>query len=40
MQIPRVVFEIGLWAAAGVVAAAALYLLVVLVREWRDGQLW
>jgi hypothetical protein len=40
MIIPAPVFSFALWAALGVVAVAATYLLVVLVREWRDGSLW
>lgn len=39
-MIPVAVFEAGLWAAYALVAAGALYLLTVLVREWRTGKLW
>jgi hypothetical protein len=38
--IPEVVFSVGLWAAYAFVAVGALYLLAVLVREWRAGTLW
>lgn len=40
MIVPASVFSFALWAALSVVAVAAIYLLVVLVREWRDGTLW
>ena len=40
MQIPRLLFEIGLWAAVAGVAAGAVYLLSVLAYEWRHKELW
>ncbi len=40
MQLPRWLFELGLWAALIVVAVGVVYLLALLAREWRDGQLW
>lgn len=40
MTIPEAWFSILLWGSLVVVASAATYLLVVLVREWRDGRLW
>ncbi len=38
--IPRWLFQGALWAALGVVSLAALYLLVMLVVEWKKGELW
>ena len=40
MQVPQLVFEVGLWAALAAVGAGAVYLIVVLVREWRRKELW
>ena len=40
MQIPLSVFTAGLWLALMGVAAGALYLLVILIREWRSDSLW
>ena len=40
MIVPAWMFSLALWSSLFVVAAAAVYLLVVLVREWRDGRLW
>lgn len=40
MQIPLIAFEAGLWIALSLVAAGAVYLLVVLLREWRSDSLW
>lgn len=40
MKIPSDVFTIAVWAAYAGVAAGALYLLVVLVREWIRRELW
>ena len=40
MQVPQLLFEVALWSALAVVGAGAVYLLVVLVREWRRGELW
>lgn len=40
LTIPQDLFVVALWAALAAVATAALYLLVVLVREWRRGELW
>lgn len=34
------IFTLGLWSAYVVVAAGAIHLLVVLVREWREKTLW
>lgn len=39
-MIPSGVFAVGLWAAYFFVGVAALYLITVLVREWRAGKLW
>ena len=40
MRIPGAVFDGMLWLALVGVALGAVYLLVVLVKEWRSGQLW
>lgn len=40
MTIPSGLFSIMLWGALAIVAAAAIYLLAVMVREWRSGSLW
>jgi len=40
MTIPGSLFSVLLWGALIVVALAALYLLVVLIGEWRRGELW
>ncbi len=40
MQVPVVLFEIGLWGAVLGVAIAAAYLLTVLVYEWVRKKLW
>ena len=40
MQIPVVLFEITLWTAVLGVGLAAVYLLSVLVLEWRRKELW
>ena len=40
LVIPETVFAIALWTAYGLVAAGAVYLAVVLVREWRSKTLW
>ena len=40
MQMPVVLFEIGLWGAVVGVATAATYLLAVLVYEWTRKELW
>lgn len=40
MQIPLSIFVIALWASLGAVAAGALYLLVVLLKEWARKELW
>jgi hypothetical protein len=40
MTIPAWLFSTALWAALVVVGAAAVFLLVMLVREWKDGSLW
>jgi hypothetical protein len=34
------VFTASLWIAYALVAASAVYLLVVLLREWWGGNLW
>lgn len=39
-MIPVGLFTIGLWAAYALVGVGASYLLAVLVREWREGELW
>lgn len=39
-MIPVAVFSLGLWAADAFVALGASWLLVVLVREWRNDELW
>ena len=40
MQIPPLLFELALFAAVAGVGSGAIYLLVVLVREWRSGEIW
>jgi hypothetical protein len=40
VQIPQWLFSTMIWAAVGAVGAGALYLVLVLVREWRQGNLW
>jgi hypothetical protein len=40
MQVPAFIFDGMLWSALVGVALGAVYLLVVLVREWKSGQLW
>jgi len=40
VTIPAWLFSAALWGALLIVAAAAVYLLVVLAAEWRDGRLW
>ncbi len=40
MTLPATVFVLALWAAIAAVALAAAFLVVVLIREWRDGSLW
>jgi hypothetical protein len=40
MMIPVAVFSIALWLALGCVGAAAIYLLIVLLGEWKRGELW
>ena len=39
-MIPELWFAAGLWIAYTLVAGGAVYLLVVLTREWRAGRLW
>jgi hypothetical protein len=38
--IPETVFVVMLWAALVIIAGGAVYLLAVMIREWRDGNLW
>jgi len=40
VQLPEPLFTLMIWAAVVAVAAGALYLLWVLIREWRQGNLW
>jgi hypothetical protein len=40
MQVPVVLYEIGLWGAVIGVAIAAAYLLTVLAYEWVRMELW
>lgn len=40
MSIPAWLFSAALWGALAVVALAAVFLVVVLAREWCDGKLW
>lgn len=40
MQIPAPLFTAALWLALAAVASGATYLLLVLTKEWRRGQLW
>ncbi len=40
MQVGSGVLTVALWLAVGVVSAASVGLIVVLVREWRNGELW
>lgn len=40
MTVPAWLFTAMLWGALAVVALAALFLFIVLLREWRDGSLW
>lgn len=39
-MIPEIVFTIMLWAAVVIIAGGAVYLLAVMIREWKDGNLW
>lgn len=39
-MIDSTLFAILVWAALAVVGGGAIYLLVVLVSEWRRGRLW
>lgn len=39
-MVPEALFTVALWGSLGGVSLGAVYLLVVLVREWRDGDLW
>jgi len=39
-MIPETLFAMGLWIAYALVAVGAIYLLAVLAREWRAGNLW
>jgi hypothetical protein len=38
--IPEIVFTIMLWAAVVIIAGGAVCLLAVMIREWKDGNLW
>lgn len=40
MQVGAAMLTIALWLAVAVVAAACVGLLVILIREWKDGTLW
>jgi len=40
MIVPSALFSFALWLALGGVAAGAVYLVVVLVREWLAKELW
>lgn len=39
-MIPAFIFELGVWAAYAGVACGATYLLIVLVKEWKSGEIW
>ncbi|MEQ8274995.1 MAG: hypothetical protein RMA76_21010 [Deltaproteobacteria bacterium] len=38
--VPEGLLTIALWAAVALSSVSTLFLLVVLVREWKDGTLW
>ena len=40
MIVPEALFTLALWGSVGAVAAGAAYLLVILLKEWRAGDLW
>jgi hypothetical protein len=40
MTIPQEIFSALLWGAVLCVAGASVYLLIVLVRDWRTRNLW
>jgi len=40
MTIPAWLFEVVIWASVIGVAIGALFLLAILIREWRAGRLW
>ena len=40
MIIHEGIFSAALWLAVAIVACGAVFLLVMLVREWRQGRLW
>jgi hypothetical protein len=39
-EVPLRALEVGLWLALALVCAAIVWLVAVLVREWRRGELW
>lgn len=39
-EVPLAALEIGLWLALVMVCAAVVWLVALLVREWRRGELW
>lgn len=38
--VPEGLLTVALWASVGVSSVATTFLLVVLVREWKRGELW
>lgn len=38
--VPAGLLEVALWSAVAVSTVATAFLVVVLVREWRRGELW
>lgn len=40
MTIPMLLFQVILWLALVAIAGGVVYLLVLLVDEWRRGNLW
>ena len=40
MTIPPALLSIAIWLAIAGVSAGAVYLAVILVRDWRKGGLW
>lgn len=39
-MIPDALFGFGLWIAYVLVAAGAVFLLMMLVKEWKNNELW
>lgn len=40
MTLPEPIFVVMLWLALAALCGGAGFLIVVLVKEWRDGTLW